>query len=183
MNEVSLTGLVPVIHAPRHSHSPLPRRGWPDQVRPRGGREGGSGQTKAGAAGARAGRRPHPIRRQSVGVGSGRLVQSAPLAREELLTIELAELKLEGFDLSLTGFGEVELAGLLDKTRDGPIRTTRRIRPRVRLPSRARCLHFPSTKKGERRPMQMADKIIMRPVAALIGRARNTTSRFYPGES
>jgi ParB-like chromosome segregation protein Spo0J len=26
---------------------------------------------------------------------------------EELLTIELAELKLEGFDLSLTGFGEV----------------------------------------------------------------------------
>ena len=110
-----MTGLVPVIHAPRHSHSPLPRRGWPDQVRPRGGREGGSGQTKAGAAGARAGRRPHPIRRQSVGVGSGRLVQSAPLAREELLTIELAELKLEGFDLSLTGFGEVELAGLLDK--------------------------------------------------------------------
>ena len=29
------------------------------------------------------------------------------------LLIELAELKLEGFDLSLTGFGEVELAGLL----------------------------------------------------------------------
>jgi|HubBroStandDraft_6_1064221.scaffolds.fasta_scaffold202062_4 hypothetical protein len=26
---------------------------------------------------------------------------------EELLTIELAEPKLEGFDLSLTGFGEV----------------------------------------------------------------------------
>jgi hypothetical protein len=26
---------------------------------------------------------------------------------EELLTIELAELKLEGFDLSPTGFGEV----------------------------------------------------------------------------
>jgi hypothetical protein len=33
VNEVSLTGLVPVIHAPRHSHSPLPRRGWPDQVK------------------------------------------------------------------------------------------------------------------------------------------------------
>jgi len=105
------------------------------------------------------------------------------LAREELLTIELAELKLEGFDLSLTGFGEVELAGLLDKTRDGPIRTTRRIRPRIRLPSRARCLHFPSIKKGARRPMQMADKIIMRPVAALIGRARNTTSRFEGGSA
>jgi hypothetical protein len=29
----------------------------------------------------------------------------------------VAELKLEGFDLSLTGFGEVELAGLLRTTR------------------------------------------------------------------
>jgi len=31
--------------------------------------------------------------------------------------------------------------------------------------------------------MQMADKIIMRPVAALIGRARNTTSRFEGGSA
>jgi ParB-like chromosome segregation protein Spo0J len=35
---------------------------------------------------------------------------------EELLKIELGELRLEGFDLSLTGFGDVELAGLLDRT-------------------------------------------------------------------
>ena len=35
---------------------------------------------------------------------------------EELLKIELGELQLEGFDLSLTGFGDVELAGLLDRT-------------------------------------------------------------------
>ena len=31
---------------------------------------------------------------------------------EALLTIELGELKLDGFDLSLTGFGELELGAL-----------------------------------------------------------------------
>jgi ParB-like chromosome segregation protein Spo0J len=35
----------------------------------------------------------------------------------ELLRLELGELKLSGFDLSLTGFGDLELAGIMaDKT-------------------------------------------------------------------
>src|SRR5271163_605233 len=57
---------------------------------------------------------------------------------EELLTIELGELKLEGFDLSLTGF-----------RRSGARRGHRR------------ALIFPPIKKAAGPPMQMADKIIM----------------------
>jgi DNA modification methylase len=40
----------------------------------------------------------------------------------DLLKLELGDLKLEGFDLSLTGFSDIELSGFLDKTtgRAGP---------------------------------------------------------------
>ena len=55
-----------------------------------------------------------PAQRRAYVIADNKLALNAGWD-EELLTIELAELKLEGFDLSLTGFGEVELAGLLDK--------------------------------------------------------------------
>ena len=54
-----------------------------------------------------------PAQRRAFVIADNKLALNAGWD-EELLTIELAELKLEGFDLSLTGFGEVELAGLLD---------------------------------------------------------------------
>jgi hypothetical protein len=55
-----------------------------------------------------------PAQRRAYVIADNKLALNAGWD-EELLTIELTELKLEGFDLSLTGFGEVELAGLLDK--------------------------------------------------------------------
>jgi ParB-like chromosome segregation protein Spo0J len=55
-----------------------------------------------------------PAQRRAYVIADNKLALNAGWD-EELLTIELAELKLEGFDLSLTGFGEVELAGLLEK--------------------------------------------------------------------
>ena len=55
-----------------------------------------------------------PAQRRAYVIADNKLALNAGWD-EELLTIELGELKLEGFDLSLTGFGEVELAGLLDK--------------------------------------------------------------------
>ena len=55
-----------------------------------------------------------PAQRRAYVIADNKLALNAGWD-EELLTIELGELKLEGFDLALTGFGEVELAGLLDK--------------------------------------------------------------------
>ena len=121
-----------------------------------------------------------------------------------------------GFDLSLTGFDEAELAGLLDKNPGrtdpddvpdplahpvtqpgemwllgtvatdvehvlGGVRPHLMVRPigyraradrTTRVDTLARCTSRLS-KKGARRPMQVADKIIMRPVEALIPYARN----------
>ena len=37
----------------------------------------------------------------------------------ELLRLELGELKLSGFDLSLTGFGDLELAGIMAERTEG----------------------------------------------------------------
>jgi hypothetical protein len=37
----------------------------------------------------------------------------------ELLRLELGELQLSGFDLSLTGFGDLELAGIMAERTEG----------------------------------------------------------------
>ena len=56
-----------------------------------------------------------PTQRRAYVIADNKLALNAGWD-DELLKLELGELKFEGFDLSLTGFGEVELAGLLDRT-------------------------------------------------------------------
>jgi hypothetical protein len=64
-----------------------------------------------------------PAQRRAYIIADNKLALNAGWDQEQL-KIELGELSLDGFDLSLTGFDEAELAGLLNKTEgrtDGPM--------------------------------------------------------------